>query len=63
MITFLHAVGTHFARAFARGLHLLSCLHDSMIEARTQRAMLEANRFHGRYRPPSRNDDDLPIVR
>jgi hypothetical protein len=63
MITFIHAVGTHFARAFARGLHLLSCLHDSIIEARTQRAMLEANRFHGRYRPSSKNDDDLPIVR
>ena len=63
MITFIHAVGTRIASAFARGLHLLSCLHDSMIEARTQRAMLEAERLRGRYLPSSRNEDDLPIVR
>jgi hypothetical protein len=63
MSTFMHAVGTHIARALARGLHLLSCLHETIIEVRTQRAILEAELFHGRYRLSSKNDDDLPIVR
>jgi hypothetical protein len=63
MSTFMHAVGTHVARVFARGLQLLSRLHETIIEVRTQRAILEAELFHGRYRLSSKNDDDLPIVR
>jgi hypothetical protein len=63
MSTFMHAVGPHIARAFARSLDLLSCLHDAMMEARTQRAVLEAEQFHRRYRLSSRNGDDPPIVR
>jgi uncharacterized protein YqgV (UPF0045/DUF77 family) len=63
MSTFIHAVGTLIAGAFARGLHLVSRLHETMIEVRTQRAILEAELFHGRYRLSSKNDDDLPIIR
>jgi len=63
MSTFIHAVGTHIARVFARGLQLLSRLHETIIEVRTQRAILETELFHGRYRLSSKNDDDLPIVR
>ena len=63
MSTFMHAVGAHIARAFARGFRLLSRLHETIIEVRTQRAVLEAELFRGRYRLSSKNDDDLPIVR
>jgi hypothetical protein len=63
MSTFMHAVGTLIASAFARCLHLLSRLHETIIEVRTQRAILETELFHGRYRLSSKNDDDLPIVR
>ena len=62
MRTFMHAVGTHIAEAFARGLRLMSRLHETIIEVRTQRAILEAELFHGRYRLSSKNDDDLPII-
>ena len=62
MSMFMHAVGTHIARAFTRGFHLLSRLHETIIEVRTQRAILEAELFHGRYRLSSKNDDDLPII-
>jgi hypothetical protein len=63
MSTFIHAVGTHIARVFARDLQLLSRLHETIIEVRTQRAILETELFRGRYRHSSKNDDDLPIVR
>jgi uncharacterized protein YqgV (UPF0045/DUF77 family) len=63
MRTFMHAVGTHIAGALARAIDLLSRLHETMIEVRTQRAILEAELFHGRYRLSSKNDDDLPIIR
>jgi hypothetical protein len=62
MSTFMHAAATHIASAFARGLRLLSRLHETIVEARTQRAILEAELFHGRYRLSSKNDDDLPII-
>jgi uncharacterized protein YqgV (UPF0045/DUF77 family) len=63
MRTFMHAVGTRIAGAFASAIDLLSRLHETMIEVRTQRAILEAELFHGRYRLSSKNDDDLPIIR
>ena len=63
MITFLHAAGMHIARACARGLDLLSRLNQSIIEARQQRAILEAALFRSRYHLSSKNDDDLPTVR
>jgi hypothetical protein len=63
MSTFIHAVGTHIASAFARGRQLLSRVHETIVEVRTQRAILETELFRGRYRLSSKNDDDLPIVR
>jgi hypothetical protein len=42
MSTFIHAVGTHIATVFARGLDLPTRLHETIIEVRTQRAILEA---------------------
>ena len=63
MSTFMHAVGTNIARAFTRGLYLLSRLHETIIEVRTQRGIIETELFRGRYRLSSKNDDDLPIVR
>jgi hypothetical protein len=32
-------------------------------EARTQRAQIEIDFYRNRYRHPSKNDDDLPMVR
>ena len=63
MSTFIHAAGTHIAGAFARAFHLLVRLHETIIEVRTQRAIIETELFRGRYRLSSKNDDDLPIVR
>jgi uncharacterized protein YqgV (UPF0045/DUF77 family) len=63
MSTFMHAVGTLIAGAFTRCLDLLSRLHETIIEVRTQRAILETELFRSRYRLSSKNDDDLPIVR
>ena len=63
MSTFMHAVETHIARAFTRGLLLLSRLHETIIEVRTQRGIIETELFRGRYHLSSKNDDDLPIIR
>jgi hypothetical protein len=63
MIMLLRAAGTQTARAFARSLRLLSLINQAIIETRQQRAILEAELFHGRYRLSSKNDDDLPLIR
>jgi hypothetical protein len=63
MIMLLRAAGTQMARAFARSLRLLSLINQAIIETRQQRAILEAELFHGRYRLSSKNDDDLPLIR
>jgi hypothetical protein len=63
MITCLHAAKMRVARFFARSLALLSSFNQFIIDAREQRAILEAERLRRRYRPSSKNDDDLPIVR
>jgi hypothetical protein len=62
MIMLLRAAGMQIARAFARGLRILSLINQAIIETRQQRAILEAQLFHGRYRLSSKNDDDLRIV-
>jgi hypothetical protein len=41
----------------------LSRLHETIIEVRTQRGIIETELFRGRYHLSSKNDDDLPIVR
>ena len=63
MRTFMQDARRHIARAFVCALNLLSRLHNTMIEVRTQRGILEAELFYGRYHLSSKNDDDLPIVR
>jgi hypothetical protein len=62
MVVFLHAARMLMVRAVARAIGLCSILRDSFIEARRARTTLEAELFQGRYRLPSKNDDDLPIV-
>jgi hypothetical protein len=63
MIMLLRAARIQIASALARGLRLLSLINQAIIESRQQRAILEAELFHGRYRLPPKNDDDLLIVR
>jgi hypothetical protein len=36
---------------------------DAVVEARAQKAMIEAELYLNRYKHTSKNDDDLPIVR
>jgi hypothetical protein len=49
MIMLLRAAGLQIARALAHALRLLSLINHAIIEARQQRAILEAQRFHRRY--------------
>ena len=63
MVAFVDAVRRLVGRAVARGLNLFCNLRDALVEARRQRAILEGERFRGRYHLSFKNDDDLPIVR
>ena len=36
---------------------------DAIVEAREQRALIESQLYHGRYKHSSKLDDDLPILR
>jgi hypothetical protein len=49
--------------AIARGARLLMHAVQAVAEARIQRAAIEAELYHNRYKHSSKNDDDLPIVR
>jgi hypothetical protein len=50
-------------KAIARGARLFSHAVEAIAEARMQRAKIEAELYHNRYKHSSKNDDDLPIVR
>jgi hypothetical protein len=41
----------------------LRTVFDAIVEAREQRALIEAELYRGRYKHSSKLDDDLPIVR
>ena len=49
--------------AIVRGARLFSHAVEAIAEARMQRAKIEAELYHNRYKHSSKNDDDLPIVR
>ena len=49
-------------KAIARGARLFMHAVQAVAEARMQRAAIEAELYHNRYRHSSKNDDDLPIV-
>jgi hypothetical protein len=36
---------------------------DAVLEARAQRAIIEAQLYLNRCKPTSKNDDDLPVLR
>jgi hypothetical protein len=63
MTTFVHSAGLHLVALLARVRQLLWNLHEAFVEARQQRAILEAELFCGQCRLSSKNDDNLPIVR
>ena len=63
MGTFVHVAGFFVVRAVARGLNLLAHLRDALVEARRVRLSLDAQLLRSRYRPSSKNANDLPIVR
>ena len=63
MTAVIHSSQLLLRRAGAKALTLFSLLHESFVEARRARTMLEAELFRGQYRLSSKNDDDLPIVR
>ena len=63
-ITFLVSAITRFLRwAAMTSLRLFTHAAEAIAEARMQRAKIEAELYHNRYRHSSKNDDDLPVVR
>ena len=57
------AIVSPVRKAIARGARLFMHAVQAVAEARMQRAAIEAELYHNRYRHSSKNDDDLPIVR
>jgi hypothetical protein len=62
MVVPINTISVSIARTLARAASLLSNLQRSVARARTDRARVEAELFHGRYHLSSKNDDDLPLV-
>jgi hypothetical protein len=63
MPALINSVAVTIARTLAGAASLLSRLQQSVARARSDRARVEAELFHGRYHLSSKNDDDLPLVR
>jgi hypothetical protein len=63
MTSAAHATANHAARMLARGARLFLRFLEAVAEARRHRALMEAERFRGRYRHSSTNHDAPPIVR
>jgi hypothetical protein len=63
MLTLLPAISLGAARILVKAASLLSQLQQSVAQARTDRARIEAEMFRGHYHLSSKNDDDLPLVR
>jgi hypothetical protein len=63
MLILIHTISVAIVRTLASAASLLSRLHDSVTQARANRARVEAELLHGRYHLSSKNDDDLPLVR
>jgi hypothetical protein len=57
------AIVSPVRKAIARGARLFMHAVQAVAEARMQRAAIEAELYHNRYKHSSKNDDDLPIVR
>jgi len=56
--------GTDRLRAFVRTVgHWIAMAFDAVLEARAQRAMIEAQLYLNRCKHTSKNDDDLPVLR
>jgi ATP-dependent protease ClpP protease subunit len=63
-ITSALSVAANIARRVAvKSARLFMHAVDAIAEARTQRALIEAELYRNRYRHSSKNDDDLPVVR
>lgn len=56
-------IASRLRKTLAAGGRVLLNLHRAIAEARSQRAMIEAELYSDRYVHTSKNDDDLPIVR
>jgi hypothetical protein len=63
MLTPLHRISLDLTRMLVKVASLLSHLQQSVAQARTDRARIEAEMFRGHYHLSSKNDDDLPLVR
>ena len=51
-------------RALVRTVgHWIAMAFDAVLEARAQRAIIEAQLYLNRCKPTSKNDDDLPVLR
>jgi hypothetical protein len=51
-------------RAFLRATgRWITIAFDAVLEARAQRAMIEAQLYLNRFKHTSKNDDDLPVLR
>jgi len=56
--------GTDRLRTFVRTVgHWIAMAVDAVLEARAQRAMIEAQLYLNRCKHTSKNDDDLPVLR
>ena len=64
-------LSSHKSKAFESRLHRMlaavgrRCIDviEAIAEARTHRAMIEAELYLRRYKHASKNDDDLPVLR
>lgn len=56
------ALRAFISRTAAEIADLFLRASNTLVEARMQRALIEAELYRNRYRHTSKNDDDLPIV-
>jgi hypothetical protein len=63
MLVLINTISVVIAGALTQSASLLFGLRRFLVQARADRARIEAELFHGHYHLSSKNDDDLPLVR